>query len=87
MYAISFENFIEETWDYVSEYVVSDAYWEQNEEFIRTLTHDMYIQYKKGLRKTEDNYIIETLTPKMCGRIIELFFKNLKEFKVLNVKL
>lgn len=85
MYAISFENFIEETWDYVSEYVVSDDYWEANEDFIRTLTHDMYIQYKKGLRKTEEGFIVETLSPKTCGRIIELFFKNLREFKVMSV--
>lgn len=81
MYAISFENFIEESWDYVSEHVVSDDYWEANQEFINALTHDLYKQYTRGLVKTEDGFIIETITPKMCGRILESFFANLKKYK------
>lgn len=80
MYAISFENFIEEAWDYVSENVVSDDYWNNNQDFINQLTHDLYKQYRKGLVKTEDGFIVETLTPKVCGRILESFFATLKVY-------
>lgn len=76
---ISFENFIEEVWDYVSEFVVSDDDWDNNQKFIRELTYEYFKQYNKGLMKTEQNVIVETITPKMCGKMLEATFATMKK--------
>lgn len=81
MHVLSFEEFIEETWDYVSENVVSDDYWEANEAFIRKVTHDLYKQYKKELIRLDTGEVLERLTTKICGRIMEDFFNSLIKFK------
>ena len=73
MYVLSFEQFIEETWDYVSEYIVTDDYWESNEEFIRELTYALYNKYRKGNND---------LTPKKCGNILEGFFVKLLNLNI-----
>lgn len=85
MYTINFEDFIEETWDYVSEDVVSDDLWEMNEAFIRGITHDMYKHYKDSLMKMPSGAIIETVTPKICGLILESFFRNLQDCDIKRI--
>ena len=75
MYTLSLESFIEEAWDYVSEHIVSDDYWEQNSEFINSITFDLYKHYKKISLETQ------VLTPKIFGKILESVFANLNRFK------
>ena len=39
---LDYNEFFEEVWDYISEDVVTDEFWQNNEEFIRELTFDYY---------------------------------------------
>lgn len=86
MYILNFEGFIEETWDYVSQYVVSDDYWEANNEFIREVTFELYELYRKNLIRNEDGSMIERITTKDCGKMMEAFFSVLKRYqsKIIN---
>ena len=77
---INFEDFIEEAWDYVSPQIISDDYWEKNTNFIREITHELYLEYKRGIVRDEKGNCFETLTPKICGRILESFFPKLIKF-------
>ena len=78
---ISFERFLEETWDYVSKYAVSDSFWEKNDEFIRETTFEMYELYRKGIKIDERGVYYETLTTKHCGKSLEIFFSMLNKYK------
>jgi hypothetical protein len=73
----SFEDFLEIAWDYVSENVVSDEYWDENYDFIKELTFDMYNLYVKSLDRREDGTFVEPLSPKMYGKMLECFFSRL----------
>lgn len=80
MELLSFENFIEDSWDYVSKFVVSDDYWEQNNEFIRELTYELYDIYLKSTIVTSEGDIIERIKPKDFGRILEAFLLKSKKY-------
>lgn len=81
MEKLSFEEFIEITWDYVSEYVVSDDYWEDNNEFIRNITFDLYRLYEKTNMFDNGYCINPKITPRICGKILESFFSNLIKYE------
>lgn len=89
MYVINIEGFIEETWDYVSKYVVSDDYWELNNEFIREVTYELYELYRKSLIRKQDGTIVERITTRECGRMLESFFSTLNKYqdKIINPNL
>lgn len=78
---LNFEDFIEESWDYVSKHVISDEYWEKNQKFIRELTFELYEEYKKGIIRLPTGVVMETLSPKVCGKLLESFFAKLHKFK------
>ena len=80
---LTYEDFLEEVWDYVPEYVVSDDYWENNQTFIRELTYDLYQLYKKSIIKTSYNDVIfNPLSQKVTAKLIEIFFINTQKHKV-----
>ena len=78
---VSFEVFLEETWDYVSKYAVPDIFWDKNQEFIREVTFEMYELYRKGVQITDTGILKETLTIKNCGKSLEMFFSMLNKYK------
>ena len=81
MKSLNFEEFIEYTWDYVSENVVSDEYWDNNHEFIREITYNLYRLYEKNIIKNSSGEIIlEKLDAKMCGKILESTFLTIIRF-------
>ncbi len=79
-YSKSFEEFIEDTWDYVSRYVVSDEYWEKNNLFIREVSFELYEIYRKNLIEMPDGTTIEKISVKECGKILESFFAVLNNY-------
>lgn len=71
---LSYEDFYEEFWDYVSSKIVDDHYFFEHESKMRAITKDIY-----------DIYIIEEarIHPKYYARLAEsLFFYLLKPDKV-----
>ena len=78
---LNFEDIIEESWDYVSKHVISDEYWENNQKFIRELTFELYEEYKKGIIVLPSGQMVETLSAKTCGKLLESFFAKLHKFK------
>ena len=74
---MNYEEFLHTAWDYVSENVVSDDYWEDNQEFIQELSHDMYNIYNKSLIDNGDDTFTEKLTPRLCGKMLECVFSQL----------
>lgn len=67
----TFDDFFYDTWDYVSEKVIDDDFWNDNQDLIREMTFELY-RFK---RQSGFN-----ITPKHCGKILEsqfhLIFKN-----------
>lgn len=83
---ISYDDFVSEAWDYVSEKVVSDQYWENNFDFIQECTFDMYNFYSKKIKNVttegSDNPVfVEGITVKECGKILESMFSNIIRFQ------
>lgn len=70
MNILNFEDFIEICWDYVSENIVSDDYWEKEQDFIQEITFTFYQRYKKNL---------DGLSPKQYGSVFEAMFKKIQE--------
>lgn len=72
---LSYEEFFEQMWDYVSSKVVNDRYWFDNQSFIRAVTKDIY-----------DVYIIDEarVQPKYYARIAESFFFNMFDLRPSN---
>jgi hypothetical protein len=61
-----FDDFFYTTWDYVSDKVVDDNFWEDNQELIKSITFDLY------------NFKDKTnITEKQVGKILESIFFNL----------
>ena len=56
--------------DYISEKIVSDAYIQKNEDFIRELTFDTYKIFRSG-----------GITIKTAGKMLESLFDNLFRVK------
>ena len=74
MEELTFDEFFEDVWDYVPEYVVDDTFWNENQQFIRDLTFDLYHMYKNSIVKTSYNDVIfNPLSPKMTAKLIEIF--------------
>jgi hypothetical protein len=61
-----FEDFFYTVWDYVSDKIVDDNFWEDNQELIRSVTFDLY-NFKDKSKITE----------KQVGKILESIFFNL----------
>jgi hypothetical protein len=68
---LTFEEFFEDVWDYVSEEVVDDDYWDDNYKFIRDTTYDVYGIYRNNIN----------LNIQIYAEFLEVFFKNLKKRK------
>ena len=87
MEELTFEEFFEDTWDYVSDHVVDQDCWDENQPFIRDLTFDLYHMYKNSIIKTSYNDVIfNPLSPKISGKLIEIFFTNFDKHKIINGK-
>jgi len=67
---LTYEEFYDLLWEDVSEKIVSTAYLDENEDFINSITFDMY-------RLFQMNY---NITIRSLSRIIESFFFNLFRF-------
>lgn len=79
MEELKYEEFFDEVWDYVSEDIVSDDFWDENQSMLRELTYALYYMYKNSLVKTNyDSVIFNPLSPKVVAKLIEIFFTNLK---------
>lgn len=72
MEELSYEEFYEQVWDYVSGKIVSDQFYFENEGMMRAITKDLY-----------DMSCLEecNMHPKYYGRLVESFFYNLFEHK------
>lgn len=69
---MSYEKFLDLIWnDYISEKIVSNAYYAENEEFITALTFDLYRLFEMDGQ----------MTVRIVKRTIESFFFNLFRFK------
>lgn len=78
MEELKYEEFFDEVWDYVSEDIVDDVFWDNNQPMLRELTYDLYYMYKNSLVKTNyDSVIFNPLSPKVVAKLIETFFTNL----------
>lgn len=80
-----FDNFFEDSWDYVSGAIVNDDYYYKtdengnykNESFIRELTFDLYTMYVSANKlSTKENQFFYA---KEAGKILEIFFSNLSK--------
>lgn len=67
---ITFEEFNESLWDYVSEKVVSTKYLDDYPEFIESLTYDLYTAHLKS-----------GLDINIIGKFVEQFFFNLFRYR------
>lgn len=85
---IDFEQFMEDTWDYVSERVVTDEYWNTNADLIREVTYELFQMREKSKRienfmsddGTYHRVYINRFSPKECGKILEAFFATVIKF-------
>lgn len=69
---MNYEKFLDLIWaDYISEKIVSNAYYAENEEFITALTFDFYRLFEMDGK----------LTIRVIIKFIESFFFNLFRFK------
>lgn len=75
-----FEDFIDETWDYVSRYVVTDSYWTENKDFLMEITFGCFDYYRKSLQEQPNGTFVEHITPKDCGKLIEGFLHCMHRF-------
>lgn len=72
---INFEDFLDLLWNnYISEKIVSNAYYAENEAFITAFTFDFYRLFEMD----------RTLTLRTIARITESFFFNLIRYKGSN---
>lgn len=70
---IDFEQFMEYSWDYCSERIISDNYWEKNHLLIQELTFSLYRLYQQN----------NSITPRIAGKILEDFFSSMFKADVL----
>lgn len=69
---MDYEKFLDLIWtDYISEKIVSNAYYAENEEFVTALTFDFYRMFEMN----------DKLTVRTVKRFMESFFFNLFRFK------
>lgn len=81
MHIITFEDFIEEAWDYVSPFVVTDEYWEANHELITEITFELYELYRKSGYVDSNDMFVADIKPKTFGRILEVFFSMFSKYQ------
>lgn len=78
---LSYEEFFNDVWDYVSEHIVDDDLWKTYENQFYEITFDFYGMYSKTtyyVQEEEIQVLKEPLSPKICARLIESFIKNFK---------
>lgn len=66
MQVLIYEEFYEQMWDYISKKVVSDHYFFENEDMMRSITKDAYDMYLDGYTH-----------PKFYARVVESVFFNI----------
>lgn len=71
----TYEEFFEDVWDYVSNYIVNDDLWDAHIDKFQELTFDLYHIYKNtaGSPALGES---DQPTMKIYARIIEAFVKN-----------
>lgn len=70
-----YDNFAEDSWDYVSEKVVSDDFWDNNLDLIKEITFDLYrLQSMLPLHLQYE--------PKFVGKVLESVFSNVIKHKI-----
>lgn len=69
---LSYEDFYEQFWDYVSGKIVTDHYFFNHEDMFRAITKDVY-----------DIYIVDEarIHPKYYSRVVESIFYNMAQYK------
>jgi len=70
MKLLSYEDFFEEMWDYVSSKIVDDHYYFDHEDMMRAISLDVYEIYKSS-----------PIHPKFYARTVESLFFNLFKFE------
>lgn len=70
MNKIDYDEFFEETWDYVSEHIVNDRYYRENQSYIRAVTSKLYTVYLES-----------DISTRQCGYILEAVFLNMFDLK------
>ena len=73
---MTYENFFEEVWDYVSEHIVTDDMWEEHKEKFQELSYDLYQFYKGSTLNMPNGEVQYLVSSKVYARIIESFVKN-----------
>lgn len=73
-----FDEFYEDTWDYVSEMIVGSDFYFDNEECIREITFNLYSFYeRKGKLSTKLEVARE------AGKVLEMIFSPLNKYKLI----
>lgn len=80
---LNFEEFIEDTWDFVSEQVITDKEWDDNYDLIQEVTFDLFTLYQNFTEYNPNGTKRKVLTPKLCGKLIENFFNSLKTYGIV----
>lgn len=78
---LTYEEFFNDVWDYVSEHIIDDELWRLFEDKFSEITFDFYGMYSKTtyyVQVDEVQELREPLSPKVCARLIESFIKNFK---------
>ena len=68
----TYDEFLSETWDYVSSVAVSEEFWNNNIEMIKELTHEYYQYYKNSTYFDKFDTVVERITTKDCGKLMEI---------------
>ena len=74
----TYDNFFEDSWDFVSEDIVDDTFYENNTDFIRELTFDFYNQYDNANKLNTKQKQLDSA--KEVGKLFEIFFSKLVKY-------
>lgn len=80
---VSFDDFFEDVWDYVSEVIVDDDLWDKHKSRFQELTFDLYQYYNNTTMTFPTGEVQHLVSSKIYARMIESFVKNFKD--ILNV--
>lgn len=76
---LTYEEFFEEVWDYVSGKVVDDNYWEAHYDLIKETTFNLYNIFDKT-SVNEGGMFYTSFSTKVAAKILESFFSSLQSY-------
>lgn len=74
----TYHQFFEDSWDFVSEDIVDDTFYENNLDFIKEITFDFYNQYESANKLNTKQKQLESA--KEVGKLFEIFFSKLIKY-------